>query len=160
MNNKSVDVPKIIKEYLVQDEIIERHFYLRKRFSLRGGDNLYASNKRLFHLKGDTIRDISYDHISSIEFRQERNWLAIILGILLLALGCFCIWEGSIEWIPFLNDSNAWIVLAIGFFLTIMGIIKSQFIVLSVVGLTNRYPLSGNKTTLDSLFRFVREKKT
>ena len=46
-------IPKDIEKYLVRNEIIEKHFHLRKRFDLRG-DNVDASNKRLFIKKRNT----------------------------------------------------------------------------------------------------------
>lgn len=158
MNNQVIDVPSEIKKYLVQDETIEKFFFLRNRFAFRG-DDLYASNKRLFIKKGDTLRDISYEHISSIEFKQKRNWIAIALGALLATIGLQVILCGSIEWIPFVNDSNAYILLAVGFIFILLGFLRSQYIELTVVGFPKPYPLSGHRTVLDSLFKFIRERK-
>lgn len=152
-------IPKDIEKYLVKDETIEKHFHLRKRFALRG-DDLYASNKRLFIKQGDTLRDVSYEHIASIEFKQKRNWIAVALGALLATIGLQVILCGSIELIPFVNNSNAFILLAVGFILLLLGFLRSQYIELTVVGLNKPIPLSGHKSVLDSLFRFVREKRT
>jgi len=158
MANQVIEVPKEIEKYLVQDETIEKHFHLRGRFAL-GGDDLYASNKRLFIKQGDTLRDVSYEHISSIGFKQKRNWIAIALGVLLATIGLQVISCGSIEWIPFVNDSNAYILLAVGFIFLLLGFLRSQYIELTVVGFNKPIPLSGHRTTLDSLFKFVRERK-
>jgi hypothetical protein len=46
-----------IKEYLARDEVIEKEFYLRGRFAV-SGYMVYATNKRLFIVRGNSIKDI------------------------------------------------------------------------------------------------------
>ena len=45
-----IDTPKVIEKYLVRDEIIERQFNLQNRTA-------YASTRRLFIKKGNTVLD-------------------------------------------------------------------------------------------------------
>ena len=138
-----IDTPKVIEKYLVRDEIIERQFNLQNRTA-------YASTRRLFIKKGNTVLDISYDHISSIEFTSNINWIVILVGILAGVVGYFLQQ----------NTMLGWALIVAGVVLTIAGFIwKIQRVKLSVVGLSDAVELSGQKQTLDSLFRFVRERR-
>ena len=138
-----IDIPKDIEKYLVRDEIIEKRFKLR-------GQTAYASTNRLFIKKGSTVRDISYAHISSIEFNSRPQWLVILVGILAGVVGYFLQQDSTLGWALVF----AGVVLVIAGF-----ILKSQRVKLSVVGLSEGWTLSGDRDTLDSLFRLVRERR-
>jgi len=138
-----IDIPKDIEKYLVKDEVVE------KKFSLRG-QTAYASTSRIFFKKGSTVRDISYTHISSIEFKSNPNWLFVFVGILAVIIGYF------------LQQDNVlgWALIFAGVVLMIGGLVwKSQQVELSVVGMSEPWKLSGHRDTLDSLFRLVRERR-
>ena len=137
-------IPKDIEKYLVSDEIVE------KRFDLKGCI-VCASNKRLFIKKGNLVRDIDYNHISSIEFKTQRSWGPVVGGICLVVLGLI-----SMQWL----DSLGWILLVVGVVLVIAGLVRSEKVELAVVGLTIPLKLLGQRSDLDSLFRLVREKRT
>ena len=64
-----MEIPKEIDRYIVKDELLEKQFSLSGIFEIKG-TNVYATNKRLFVKRGNTIRDISYDHISSIMMKE------------------------------------------------------------------------------------------
>ncbi|MCK4387798.1 MAG: hypothetical protein KAW00_03405 [Dehalococcoidia bacterium] len=144
-------IPEEIEKYLVKDEIIEKEFSLRGRFAL-SGDKVYATNKRLFIIKGNSIRDIDYNHISSIGLKQERSVGAVVVGSISLAAGVIvrCL-ELGYWW--------AWVLVGLGLMMFILGLIRTQFVELFVVGLPRAYRLSGYRSGLDALFRIVREKK-
>ena len=140
-----------IEKYLVKDEIIEKEFYLRGRFAL-SGYKVYATNKRLFIIRGNSIQDIDYKHVSSIELKQERSVGAVVVGSISLAAGVIvrCL-ELGYWW--------AWVLVGLGLMMFILGLIRTQFIEIVVVGLPRAYRLSGYRSGLDALFRIVREKK-
>jgi hypothetical protein len=138
-----IDIPKDIEKYLVKDEIVEKKFRLK-------GQTAYASTGRLFIKRGSTVRDVSYPHISSIEFKSRPQWLIILLGVLAGIVGYF------------LQQDNllGWALIFAGVILIIGGIFwKSQQVELSVVGISEPFKLSGHRDTLDSLFRLVRERR-
>ncbi|GAG96828.1 unnamed protein product, partial [marine sediment metagenome] len=66
-----INIPKDVEKYLVKDEIVDKQFQLKDR-------NVFTSTNRMFIKKGNTVRDISYAHISSIESQVKRKWLIII----------------------------------------------------------------------------------
>jgi len=142
-------IPRDVEKYLVRDEIIEKEYYLRGRFALVG-HKVYASNKRLFIKRGNSIRDIDYNHVSSIELKQELNWLLVVLGVGICAIGGLLLWLGLSFW---------WAPAVLGVPLLILGFTRTQSIELVVVGFTYPLKLSGHRSQLDSLFRLVREKR-
>ena len=136
------NIPKDIKNYLVRDEFIEERFDLKDCI-------VCASNKRLFIKRSSGIRDVDYSHISSIEYRSKRNWIMLILGVV-IAGASFFIKEIVDIW---------WTLLIVGFILFLYGLVKKEEVELAVVGLPTPLKLSGQRTDLDSLFKLVREKR-
>jgi len=139
-----IDIPKDIEKYLIKDEVVEREFRLT-------GQTAYASTNRLFIKKGSTVRDISYNHISSIEFKSSPMWLIILLGIAAGIVGYFLQRDNTLGWALIF----AGVVLVIGGFFW-----KSQQVELSVVGMQEPSKLSGHRVTLDALFQMVRERRS
>ncbi len=137
-------IPKDIEKYLVKDEIVE------KRFNLKEGCAVFATNKRLFIKKGNLVRDIDYSHISSIEFKAQRSWVALVAGILLVVLSFI-----SEQWV----GDFRWILLIVGIALFIVGFRRNEKIALAVVGLAEERKLSGKSSELDALFKLIREKR-
>jgi len=144
-------IPKEIEKYLTTDEVIEKEFHLRGRFALTG-DKVYASNKRLFIVRRDSIKDIDYGHISSIELRQGASLLAVVLGLLFIVAGVAVRYLESTYW-------WAWVLVGLGLIVFILGLIRTQRIELFAAGLPRAEILSGHRSGLDSLFRIVREKR-
>ncbi len=140
-----IDVPKEIEKYLVRDEFIEKEFKLDKQWTA------YASTRRMFLKKGSTVRDIDYNHISSIQFKSNPNWVVVLAGILAGAVGYFLQ----------LNSALGWALVFAGIVLIVGGVFiwKQQQIELSVVGLSQAFQLSGHRDTLDSLFKIIRERR-
>ncbi len=133
-----IDIPKDIEKYLVGDETVDNQFGLKDQA-------VYASTSRLFFKKGNTVRDISYAHISSIGFKSKPNWLFIFTGILAVIVGYFL-----------QQDS----IIIAGAVLVLGGLIwKSQQVELTVAGMSEPWKLSGQRDTLDSLFRLIRERR-
>lgn len=138
-----IDIPKDIEKYLVRDEVVEKRFKLK-------GQTAYASTSRIFFKKGNTVRDISYAHISSIAFKSRLNWIAILVGILAGVVGYFLLQ----------NNTLGWVLIFIGVILVIVGFIwKLQKVELTVVGMSEPWRLSGQRDTLDSLFRLMRDRR-
>lgn len=139
-----IEVPKVIQKYLVMDEVVQ------EEFPLHDGWKAYATTRRLFLRKRNTVMDIDYAHISSIEFKRERDLLFLV------PLGFVC---GLVGY--FLRESHAFypLLMGLGIFLVALGILsKSDRVRLAVVGLGSR-TLKGEGATLDALFRFVRERR-
>ena len=86
-----IDLPKDIEKYLVKDEVVEEKFRLK-------GQTAYATTKRLFIKRGSTVIDISYAHISSIEYKSSPNLIAIIVGILAGTAGYFLQQDNMLGW--------------------------------------------------------------
>lgn len=145
-----MSIPKEIEKHLVRDEIIEEEFNLRGRFAL-SGYKVYASNKRLLIIRGNSIQDIDYKHVSSIELKQESSVAAVVVGLMSLAAGVIlrCLDLGS-WW--------AWVLVGLGLMLFIVGLIRTQFVELFVTGLPHAYRLSGHRSGLDAVFKIVRQK--
>ena len=138
-----IDIPKNVEKYLVRDEVIEKKFNLR-------GQTAYASSSRIFFIRGSTVRDIGYTHISSIELKSQPYWLFVLVGVLAVIAGFFVQQDNALGWALVF----AGVVLMIG------GLVwKNQHVELSVVGMSEPWKLSGHKDTLDSLFRLIRERR-
>ena len=141
-------MPKYVAKYLVSEEVVEKEYYLRGRLALRGY-RVYASNKRLFIVRGNSIRDIDYNHVSSIELKQELDWALVALG------GGVCAICGLLFW---LELGFWWAPAVLGVALLILGLTRTQSMELVVVGFAGPLKLSGHRSQLDSLLRLVREK--
>jgi hypothetical protein len=145
-------MPKKIEEYLARDEIIEEEFDLRGRFAL-SGCKVFASNKRLFIIRGNSIKDIDYGHVASIELKEEGSLPAVVMGLVCLVAGIVVRFVGFTQW-------WVWALVGLGLAVFISGLLKTQFVKLVVVGVPGGETLSGYRSGLDALFRIVREKKS
>jgi len=77
---KSKDVPRQIRNILARNELVEKDFRVK-------GHRLYATSRRLLELKGHTIRDFDYAHISSVAYTSKRYfWLIGVVFIIIGAL--------------------------------------------------------------------------
>ncbi len=156
-----IDIPKEIEKYLVKDEIVDKQFELKDH-------NVFTSTYRMFIKGGNTVRDISYTHISSIELQVKRKWLIIIIGIVLIA-GTFYVrqfdppsWAiGAPGRLMYGHGSfGGWFYYILGVVLIIIGFIrKTLSIKFSVAGIPEEQVLLGDKDTLDALFRLVNERR-
>ena len=146
-----MEVPKEIQKYLVKDEVIEKEFKLDQNLKA------YASTFRIILRNRDTLRDIDYQHISSIQFRNRPNWIFIIAGILAGLAGYFVFQNQELE--------SAFIfygpLIFAGVILMVVGafIWKQQHVELNVVGVPGSIKFSGHRDALDSLFKLIRERK-
>lgn len=138
--------------YLARDEVIEREFYLRGRIDL-GGYKVCATNKRLFIVRENSVKDIDYSHIASIELKEEVSLPAVAVGSMFLVAGFVVLSLRFTEW-------WTWALIGLGIALLALGLIRTQFMQLIVVGAAQPEKLSGHRSGLDALFRIVREKKS
>jgi hypothetical protein len=144
-------VGKETEGYLARGEVIEREFNVRDRFALTGY-KVYATNKRLFILRADSIKDIDYNHIASIESKEEVGVPAVVVGLVFLIAGIIVGVLGFTDW-------WMWALDGFGLALFILGLIPTQSVKLVVVGAQGVETLSGHRSGLDALFRIIREKK-
>ena len=139
---KDKDVPRQIQNILTSDELVERDFHVK-------GRRLYATNRRLLELKGRSIRDFDYAHISSVAYTSKRYLWLIVIGIALIIIG-----------VVLDSESLLWVCLVIGFILIIIGALaKDEFVEANVVGVPNSIKYEGSRQTLHSLLQLIREKQ-
>ncbi len=143
-------IPEDIEKWLAEDEIIERSFKLKDR-------TVYASSKRLLMKKGDVIRDFDYGHISNIEFKKERGFGPLYSGTFLL-IGAGFLWRVGVLDIQWSAPIGVFFLL-LGLFLIITVFTRGEIVELTVAGLALPLKLKGEKSELDSLFEFIKEKR-
>lgn len=138
-------VPSKMRKILAEGETIEATFELKNC-------RLYATDRRLIEVKGETIRDFDYAHVSSVGYSSKRYRWLIVVGILIiiggivatnLASGVGGITAGAV----------------VGIILIILGVVlKSERFEVTVVGLSQPLRYKGSKQNLDSLLRVIRQK--
>lgn len=139
-------IPKQISSVLAVDEVIEKMFDLNDC-------KVYATDKRLLTLKGRTIKDYDYTHISSIEYSSKRHWGLLVFGIILVFGGVLI---ASASGVPI-----ALALSAIGFiFIFLAAFMKSEWVEIRVVGVPNPVKYKGSRHELDSLLQIIRQKRT
>ena len=146
-----MEVPKEIQKYLVKDEVVE------KEFKLDQNSSAYASTIRIILRNRDTLRDIDYQHISSIQFRTRPNWIFVLAGILAGLAGYFVYLNQEFEWALIFSGPlifSGIILVIVGFFIW-----TQQHVKLNVVGIPGSIKFSGHRDSLDSLFKLIRERK-
>jgi hypothetical protein len=146
-----MEVPKEIEKYLVKDEVVEKEFKLDQNLSA------YASSTRILLRKRDILRDIDYQHISSIQFRNRPNWVFVLAGILAGLAGYFVYINQELEWALIFSGPLIFagvILMVVGMFIW-----KQQHIQLNVAGIPGSIKFSGHRDTLDSLFKLIRERQ-
>lgn len=133
------------RNVLAEGETIEESFDL-------GDCQLHATDRRLIEVKGQTIRDFDYAHISSIGYSLKRYRWLIIVGVLIGAAGMAL---GD-----FLGDGARIAGAIVGVILIIIGVVaKSENIEVTVLGLSQSPKYKGSKRDLDSLLRIIRQKR-
>jgi DNA-directed RNA polymerase subunit RPC12/RpoP len=143
---KSKDVPRQIQNILARDELVERDFHVK-------GCRLYATSRRLLELKGHTIRDFDYAHISSVAYTSKRYLWLIAVGIAFIILGV-------VLQSPLDTELSLWVGLVIGIIFIIIGALhKEEFVEAYVVGVPNSIKYEGSRQTLHALLQLIREKQ-
>ena len=124
----------------------------------------------MFIVRGNTIKDVSYAHISSVESQVKRNWLVVLIGIAII-IGT--IYAQQIDNPPTWATFGAWgrmmfshgifgvmFYILLGAVLIVIGYRrKTDFIKFSVSGLTEIQELSGDKNSLDNLSKLINERR-
>jgi len=143
---KDKDVPQQIRNILARDELVEKDFRVK-------GRRLYATSRRLLELKGHTIRDFDYAHISSVAYTSKRYLWLIGVGIALIILGA--VLRSLLDFEPFL-----WSFLVIGVVFIIIGaLVREEFVEANVVGVPDPIKYEGSRQTLHSLMQLIGEKQ-
>jgi len=146
-------IPKEIQRYLARDETVEKEFHCRDLLG-SSGCRVYASNKRLFIIRGDSIKDVDYRHIASVELKQEASVPLVVIGVVCLVAGVVVL---SLRF----NESLAVALIVLGLVVSILGaVIRRQSIKLVIAGVADAETLSGYRSELDALLRIVREKRS
>jgi uncharacterized Zn finger protein (UPF0148 family) len=135
-----MEIPKDIAQYLTRDEKIKRVFELKNC-------RVFASNNRLYVKEGRRVRDATYEHISSIQFKSKRYFSLIGIGIFLMLLA-------------FIPSSASVLFFLIAIILIVLGIfLKREWLDATVIGLQEPLKFEGSRSNLDSLFKIIREKQ-
>ena len=139
-------IPKKVEGHLGKEEVIEKVFNLRKRFSLKGY-RIYASNLQLLIEKNNSVIKIPYKRIASIKLKNERRTFLIILGILHSLAG------GLIYWIR--GEGYALLMIPVGIFIISSGFYRLQHIELIISGWSKPLKIKGQSEKLDSLLELI-----
>ena len=158
-----MSIPSDIASYLTPDEKIV--------MIGRNGGHIYATNKRLIFktewiLGGKEIVEVSYRHISSIEYEKKISLRYIVAGICIIVLGLLVNYFrpqstdnlylfGMIlsNWLNILS-----IVLGIcGAILIIIGVLLSLRPPIFTIHIVGRKPIELRGKRLEELFRIVRQ---
>lgn len=143
---KSKNVPRQIRNILARDELVEKDFRVK-------GCRLYATGRRLLELKGRTIRDFAYAHISSVAYTSKRYLWLIGVGIALIILGA--VLNSLLDFEPFL-----WSFLVVGVVFIIIGaLFMEEFVEANIVGAPDPIKYEGSRQTLHSLMQLIGEKQ-
>lgn len=139
-----------VKRYLIENESIEKTFRLSDCI-------VYATNRRLLVKRHRSIRDFSYDYISSIGYEYKRYFGYVFVGIVFIVIG-WVFYQFS-ETLSFLTDlSGLFFLLAIIFI--VLGIIKkSEWLEIAVLGFSDPIRFEGERKDLDILIKIIREKQ-
>lgn len=145
-----MDIPERLTHYLVEGETVEDSFKVK-------GGMVYATNRRLFDLRGKQLTDVDYDHISSLQFRKEKRDLILLAAGILIVVASFLLTE--------LEDITMYIFV-FGLTTVIAGIIialrRPEELVVYVVGRESKEKelrsFQGDRKHLDLLFKTIREK--
>ncbi|HEY4711497.1 MAG TPA: SHOCT domain-containing protein [Dehalococcoidia bacterium] len=140
------DIPKQIRNILARGEIVEKDFNVE-------GCRLYATDRRLLEVKGQSIRDFDYAHISSVTYTLKRYLWLIGVGIALIILGA--VLDSRLDF-----ELSLWVFLVIGLILIIIGaLFKEEFVKAIVVGVSDPVKYKGQRQTLHSLLQLIRQKQ-
>jgi hypothetical protein len=155
-----VQIPEDIAKYLIKDEIIDRQFDLKEQI-------VFTSTKRMFIKRGNFIRDIGYDHISSIELQEKRKWWLFYIGVVIILCSFLIRQFPSPSWASYFpesrlmySDSQPWFYYAVGVVLAIVGFrSKTLNVELKIVGASQEQILSGGKAVLYDLLQVTNERR-
>lgn len=155
-----MQIPEDIAKYLIKDEIIDGQFDLKEQI-------VFTSTKRMFIKRGNFFRDISYDHISSIELQEKRKWWLFYVGVVII-VGSFIIRQSpSPSWASYSPESRLmysygqpWFYYILGVVLAIIGFrSKTLNVEFKITGVSQGQILSGRKKVLHDLLQVINERR-
>ncbi len=137
-------------------DLMAKDEFIVKSFELKEDSMVHATNKRLFIEKRAYIQDISYQHISSMRIKTSFNIPFIVSGIILAFLGIIAL-SGIIEMVSeSIPVAIPWAFTIVGLILVGVGLVKTQALHLTVVGMNVPVLLAGSGTRLGDIFAIVR----
>ena len=138
-------IPEQIQNLLTPEEVIEHSFRLIRA-------RVYVTNRRLLELRGRTVSDFDYEHISSIGYATKRYWITLIAGIICIAV--------SLLFKSDISDTLFWGGIGFGGLMIATGLfIKPEWLEITVIGLPKPVILQGPRDRLDSLLQVVKAKQ-
>jgi hypothetical protein len=143
-------IPKQIEKQLGKDEIIEKEFKLRKRFSLQHY-RIYVSNFQFFIVKNNGVTNIPYKSISSINLKNRRRGYLIILGVLHSLAGALLFWIKG--------EGYSLLMIPAGLLIMYFGYSQVQHIELGISGRPKSLKIKGQVEKLDSLLDLIMRRR-
>jgi len=155
-----MQIPEDIAKHLMKDEIVDRQFDLKEQI-------VFTSTNRVFIKRGNFVRDIGYDHISSIELRVKRNWWLFYVGVVIILVSFLIRQFPSPSWASNSPESRLmysygqpWFYYILGVILAIVGFrLKTLNVELKIAGLSQEQILSGEKVVLYDLLQIINERR-
>lgn len=91
-NSSSNSLPNYIKDHLTKEE---RVVYSGLRLTIDGEKdfNFAVTNKRIIFAKKRKMHDVRHDHISSISWERRHRWWLILVGVILVAIGGYLLFD-------------------------------------------------------------------
>ncbi len=156
-----------INDYLVEGEVIEKEFELNYRANVmtsNGHIKMFVSNKRLFIDMGVSVRDIVYDHVSSMMYIY-KGWdpLSVVTGMMSIALAIIVRLYMEYFRGDQIIDYVSSMMFLVGSMLIILGLThKTELMEIDVVGMNKPILVGhagyGKISGMENLFRIVRDK--
>lgn len=155
-----MQIPEDIAKYLIKDEIIDKQFDLKDQI-------VFTSTKRMFIKRGNFFRDISYDHISSIELQEKRKWWLFYIGVVIIVVSFLIHQSPSPSWALdspegrlMYSYGQPWYYYILGVVLAIIGFRSKKLNVeLKISGISQEQILSGGKAVLYDLLQVINERR-
>ena len=148
-----------ISDLMTNDEYIVKTIELKGRFSIAPKTRVYATNIRLLIDRGEFIKDIVYQHISSMTIKGKFGIPWLIIGFILVCIGVVEL----LNIIDFLSDVPEVIsigIIAFGLILVAFGLMQSKVLSITVPGMNADEVLTGARVDLEKLFVIVRQTHT
>ena len=146
-----------IKDLMTKDEYVVKALALKGRLRLRPDTKVWATNKRLIIDRSEYVREIGYQHISSMMIKETLGITFIIIGAITALIGALGL-SNIIEFVSeILPDALSGALIVIGLLLVLFGLIKTKILYISVPGMNDPEKLSGARVDLEKVIVIVRD---
>jgi hypothetical protein len=159
-------IPRYISKQLVDGEQILEVINLHQD-TLISTTRVYVSSRRIFIAKRiigiitSSLRDISYNQVSSIKLKSSVSAPLLLIGLLVITFGLAYISGLLPSDLLSLNNTVAWVLTISGVLVMLLSIInRHHSLSITIPGGTEPISFSGVKSSLDKLFKIVEENRS